>query len=71
MPAVDTEGLIDAHGVAKIPDLSHPNNVSTYQRRYAAMPRPVVELGLGRPRLWLRPQSEKWAYRHSSRSMER
>jgi hypothetical protein len=29
--------------------LSHPNGVSTYQKRYLDMPRPVVDLGQGRP----------------------
>jgi glutathione-regulated potassium-efflux system ancillary protein KefG len=24
------------------------------------MPRPVLDLGPGRPRLWLRPQVERW-----------
>ena len=27
---------------------------------YPAMPRPVLDLGPGRPRLWLRPQVERW-----------
>ena len=32
-------------------------------RRYADMPRPVVELGEGRVRPWLRPEIEEWARR--------
>jgi predicted DNA-binding transcriptional regulator AlpA len=61
MPAVDTNDLIDARGVAEILGLSHPNNVSVYQHRYSDMPRPVVSLGRGRCMLWLRPEIEQWA----------
>ncbi|HUA05514.1 MAG TPA: hypothetical protein VMB27_16530 [Solirubrobacteraceae bacterium] len=60
-PKVDTEDLIDAQGVADVLDLSHRNTVSQYQRRYADMPRPVVDLGEGRVKLWLRPDIERWA----------
>jgi hypothetical protein len=60
-PKVDTDDLIDAHGVAKILGLALRNTVSVYQQRYADMPRPVVDLGRGRPKLWLRPQIERWA----------
>jgi len=40
--------------------LSHRNSVSTYLRRYGDMPRPVVERGGGRTRLWLRQDVEQW-----------
>lgn len=59
-PLVRTEDLIDARGVAQLIGLSHPESVSTYQRRYEDMPRPVVDLGSGRPRLWLKPEIEAW-----------
>jgi glutathione-regulated potassium-efflux system ancillary protein KefG len=59
-PRVRTEDLIDAEGVAELLGLSHRNSVNTYLRRYSDMPRPVVDLGRGRPRLWLRPDIEKW-----------
>jgi predicted DNA-binding transcriptional regulator AlpA len=62
-PTVRTEDLIDAEEVARMVGLSHRNSVSTYQRRYPDMPRPVVDLGSGRPRLWLRPQIEEWVGR--------
>lgn len=65
-PRVATEDLIDAHGVAEILGLAHRNTVSVYQRRYRDMPRPVVDLGRGRPRLWLRPQIERWAVKKAS-----
>ncbi len=60
-PEVRTEDLIDAHVVAEVLGLSHFQSVSTYQRRYPDMPRPVVDLGPGRPRLWLRPEIDAWA----------
>ena len=60
-PMVRTEELIDAHGIAELLGLRHSNSVSTYLRRYPGMPRPVLDLGAGRPRLWLRPQIETWA----------
>lgn len=60
-PQVDTDGLIDAQGVAEILGLSHRNTVSAYQARYADMPRPVLDLGRGRPRLWIRVEIERWA----------
>lgn len=61
-PLVDTNDLIDARDVAQILGLSQPGNVSLYQRRYADMPRPVVTLGRGRCKLWLRPDVERWAH---------
>jgi glutathione-regulated potassium-efflux system ancillary protein KefG len=60
---VRTEDLIDAQGIAELLGLSHRNTVSLYQRRYADMPRPVIDLGPGRPRLWLRPAIVDWAKR--------
>ena len=63
MPKVQTEDLIDAQGVAEILGLAQRNTVSSYLRRYGDMPRPVIDLGRGRPRLWLRPEIEDWAKR--------
>lgn len=60
-PLVDTEDLVDAQGVAEILGLAYRNTVSVYQKRYPDMPRPIVDLGRGRPRLWLRPEVEEWA----------
>lgn len=59
-PMINTDDLCDAQGVAALVGLRHPNSVHTYLRRYADMPRPVIDLGRGRPRLWLRPQIEAW-----------
>ncbi len=60
---VNTDDLADAREVASLLGLSHPNSVSLYQRRYPDMPRPVVDLGRGRPRLWLRPDIDAWLER--------
>jgi hypothetical protein len=60
-PVVATEDLIDAQSVADILGLSHRNTVSQYQRRYEGMPRPAVDLGGGRVKLWLRPEIRDWA----------
>ena len=60
-PKVATEDLIDAQGVADVLGLSHRNTVSQYQRRYSDMPRPILDLGQGRVKLWLRPEMEEWA----------
>jgi glutathione-regulated potassium-efflux system ancillary protein KefG len=63
-PEIDTDDLTDAAGVAEIIGLKGAtarNIVSTYQRRYPDMPRPVVNLGRGRPMLWSRAAIEKWA----------
>ena len=54
-PSIRSKDLIDARAVAEILGLGQPNSVSTYQHRYADMPRPVVDLGEGRCKLWLRP----------------
>ncbi|MGH9126829.1 MAG: hypothetical protein ACRDZ8_19175 [Acidimicrobiales bacterium] len=57
---INTDDLCDAAEVAELLGLRHPNSVHTYLRRYADMPRPAIDLGPGRPRLWLRPQIERW-----------
>ena len=57
---VDTDDLIDAQGVADMLGLAQRNTVSLYQRRYPDMPRPVVDLGKGRCKMWLRREIEDW-----------
>ena len=69
-PMVRTEDLIDAHDVAEILGLTHPNSVSTYLKRYDDMPRPVVDLGRGRPRLWVRSDIKTWGQMRKSRPAE-
>ena len=58
------DDLIDAHDVARILGLAHRNTVSLYVHRYPEMPRPVLDLGRGRPSLWLRSEIERWHARH-------
>ena len=62
-PLIRSEDLIDAQGVADLLGLAQRNTISAYQRRYPDMPRPVVNLGEKRTRLWLRPEIEAWARR--------
>lgn len=59
-PLINSEDLIDSQIVAELLGLSQRNSVTTYLRRYADMPRPVVELGKGRVRLWLRADIVEW-----------
>jgi len=58
---LDADDLVDAHGVAELLGLSQRNTVSLYQRRYAEMPRPVIDLGRGRCKMWLRSEVVEWA----------
>ncbi len=58
---LDADDLVDAHGVAELLGLSQRNTVSLYQRRYAEMPRPVIDLGRGRCKMWLRSEIVDWA----------
>jgi glutathione-regulated potassium-efflux system ancillary protein KefG len=65
---VRIDELIDAHEVQRILGLTHRNAVANYLDRYADMPRPVIDLGRGRARLWIRPEVERWqAKRESAR----
>jgi predicted DNA-binding transcriptional regulator AlpA len=57
---VDSDDLIGAADVAVILRLSHPSSVTTYLRRYADFPRPVVDLSGSRVRLWRRQDIERW-----------
>ena len=57
---VDTDDLIDAQGVADMLGLAQRNTVSLYQRRYPDMPRPVIDLGKGRCKMWLVGDIELW-----------
>jgi predicted DNA-binding transcriptional regulator AlpA len=60
-PRVSTEDLIDARDVAHLLGLSQRTSVSVYQQRYPDMPRPVVDMGRGRCKLWRRSEMIKWA----------
>ena len=58
---VDPEDLIDSVTVAELLGLASRSSVSVYQKRYEDMPRPVVDLGQGRSRLWSRRAVLAWA----------
>jgi hypothetical protein len=68
---VEIEDLLDAQGVADVLGLSHRNTVFQYQRKYEAMPRPAIDLGEGRVKLWLRPQIERWAMEQAAQGRTR
>jgi hypothetical protein len=57
---LDSDDLVGAAEVAAILRLSHPSSVTTYLRRYADFPRPVVDLSSSRVRLWRRQDIERW-----------
>lgn len=57
---VDSDDLVGAAEVASILRLSHPSSVTTYLRRYADFPKPVVDLSASRVRLWRRQDIERW-----------
>lgn len=65
---VDVDELVDAHEVAALLGLAHPNTVYLYQRRYPDMPQPVYAPGSRRAKLWLRSDVTAWI---ASRSSER
>lgn len=64
---LDPDDLIGAAEVQAILRLSHPSSVTTYYRRYADFPKPVVELSASRVRLWKRQDIEAW---HRSREAQ-
>jgi len=67
---VEVEDLIDSRVVAELLGLAQLNTVSAYQRRYPEMPRPVVDMGQGRCKLWLRSEMVRW-HRTRARGTDR
>ena len=63
---VELDDLIDAHDVARLLGLAQANSVHLYQRRYPDMPRPVLDRGGRRARLWLRSEVLAWKERRST-----
>ncbi|MBA2386999.1 MAG: hypothetical protein H0V69_07900 [Acidimicrobiia bacterium] len=57
---IDADDVVDARVVAELLGLSHANSVSLYQRRYDDMPRPVIDMGQGKCKLWLRREIVEW-----------
>ena len=66
-PRVNTEDLIDAQAVADLLGLTQRTAVSVYQGRYPDMPRPVVDMGSGRCKLWLLSEIQTWARKRRQR----
>jgi predicted DNA-binding transcriptional regulator AlpA len=60
-PAYDPVDLVDAQTVAEMLGLSARSAVSVYRSRYDDFPAPVIDMGKGRPMLWLRSDVEAWA----------
>lgn len=52
--------LIDAADVASMLGLSRATSVYVYLERYSDMPRPVIDRGPRRAKLWLRSEVESW-----------
>jgi hypothetical protein len=46
--------------VSRILGLSHATSVTTYLRRYADFPKPVVDVSSSHARLWSRQDIERW-----------
>jgi hypothetical protein len=57
---VDVDDLIGASEVARILGLKQATSVFVYLERYPSMPRPVVDRGDNRAKLWLRGDVEEW-----------
>ncbi|MCW2748893.1 MAG: hypothetical protein JWR83_3 [Aeromicrobium sp.] len=57
---VDPNDLLDSNEVAELLGLSSSTAVSTYRRRYADFPEPVITKGSGKCVLWERRSVEVW-----------
>lgn len=58
---VDLDELIDAADVARLLGLAQTTSVYVYLARYPDMPRPVLDRGPRRAKLWLRSEIESWS----------
>jgi hypothetical protein len=68
MVKIETDDLIDSHGVAEVLLLKAGHKaVSVYRSRYVDFPAPVVNLGAGRCLLWRRQDIQKWAKARAER----
>ena len=54
------EQLIDTSEVAEILGLTDPRGVYVYQDRYQDMPRPIVDRGKNKVKLWYKPEIVDW-----------
>lgn len=62
----NTDDIVDAQGVADLLGRDRRNAVSSYQKWYPGMPRPVVGRGQGRCKLWRRTEIKKWRDRRQA-----
>ena len=62
---VDPNDLLDSNEVAELLGLSSSTAVSTYRRRYADFPDPVLVKGSGKCVLWDRRTIELWIARRA------
>lgn len=67
---LDADDLIDANSVAEIVGLTRTAGVFVYQKRYADMPRPVLDLGPHKVKLWSRNEIELWVANRGQRRGE-
>ena len=67
-PLINPDDLVDSSIVAEILNLSGRGSVAVYRKRYENFPTPIVDLGPGRPMLWLRSDIEAWSVKHPSRT---
>ena len=57
---IDPDDLIDSSDMADLLGLSSARAVYVYQTRYKEMPKPIVDRGRNRARLWLKPEVLQW-----------
>jgi len=57
---INPDDLIDSSDMADLLGLSSPRAVYVYQARYKEMPKPIVDRGRNRARLWLKPEVMQW-----------
>ena len=57
---VDVDDLADAADVARMLGLANQTSVHVYAARYLDMPRPILDRGPRRAKLWLRSEIEAW-----------
>jgi len=61
---VDLDDILDAAAVAPIIGVADARSVSTYRRRFADFPAPVLRSKGGRCQFWLRQEIEAWRAKH-------
>jgi hypothetical protein len=65
---IDTDDVIDAERLADLLGLSQRNEISLFQRGYPTMPRPAIDLGQARCKLWLRSEVDECHFKRLDRA---